>query len=179
MKLLTYLLFFLLADVAAAESTVRKPSVSYSERINCSDGSSRSGSFDLVYFNSEIPLGSTVSVRFGFEGVTKTQCFCNQFTTESAWANAATLPMKQWEDFGWMIRINREVACGDFGFIVNGIDFVVEIRHPSGSLLIDPTDHQGFQGYYRARIPNMSECNSMGSNSEKTCTTEVEWVNGR
>lgn len=154
----------------ASNFTRSKPIVAYSERSICPTGVHDSY-FDLTYFNSEIPIGSIVSLRFGFEH--ENSCRCRS-TFLTAWNETQTIAMKQWEQFGWYTRISSQVACGMNQFLLSGIDFVIEIQSPNGDVLLEPAPTQG---YYRATKPDFSNCQSAEGIEPKTCPADVQWVN--
>lgn len=178
MKILRYILPTLicsgglLASVVIAAPTPRaKPSVSYTQALNCQNGH-QTHYFDITYFNSEIPTGSTVSVLLGYEH--DLNC-CRRW-----WYDPNVILMTQWEQFGWMLRISHEVACGSGPSTLAGIDFYVQIQSPSGEILREPSlTQQGTQGYYRSQVPDMGACSkSIDTETEKSCAVEVQWVNG-
>lgn len=159
----------------AAQTPRIKPSVAYIQSLFCPTGH-QTNYFDLTYFNSEIPAGSLVSMQVGFEH--DTDC-CGFGALRIGWSNPKIVMMKQWEQFGWVVRISQEVACGLNQSTLAGIDFIVQIQSPSGEVVREPSlTQQGNQGYYRAPIPDMRGCALVDGELQKTCSTEVQWVSG-
>ena len=155
--------------VLAAAAPRIKPTVSYTQSLVCPNGH-QTNYFDVTYFNSEIPLGSMVSMNVGFEHDTGVE--------RVGWSEPNIIVMKQWEQFGWVLRIGRDVACGINQTTLAGIDFFVQIKAPSGEIVREPSlTQQGNQGYYRAQIPDLHDCTLVDGESQQTCSTEVQWVN--
>lgn len=177
MKTVCYLLHafvllnaFFAQSVLAAPTPRAKPLVSYTRGATCENGH-QTNYFDITYFNSEIPSGSMVSLLLGYEH----DVCCQRI----GWYSANVILMTQWEQFGWMLRVSSDVACGNYQSTLAGIDFYVQIQAPSGEILREPSlTQQGTQGYYRSQVPDMNTCKPGDDATETVCPLEVQWVNG-
>ena len=165
-----------LADTPPVEQLqVRKgarPVVHYSDFWAGDNNATLTGLFDVTYFNAVVPFGSRITIHYGFE-ISTYDPYLRQYVPTSLWAEAASMSLKQWEEYGWFNRLPRIIMKKRSWTATTGFDFFLEIQTPSGEIFYNRGGpNEG--NYYRARVPDMATCTDIGHEFLKICAVTLD-----
>lgn len=159
-----------------ADELSRRVTLRYEQVLCCTTyWTTTTGHIDVFYFNPALPLGSAVSLQHGFE---RSDLGRSSLVVSDDWQEMALIRMNQWEEYGWQIRVSKEVYRRASSSRLTGFDFVFVIRLPDGQVLYDKGDPSPL-GFMRSSLPvDPHQCVRSGENPEsfKPCDLEVRAV---
>ncbi len=134
------------------------------------------GFFDIFYFNSEAPMDAKLHIRTGLE-LGRFDSVSRNYLPYNKWFNEKVYEMKQWEEFGWYVRIPASMYFNNGWYKTLAIDMIFVIN--------DAEDHAAkmfhmdspHSNYIRGEIPNFKTCLiEYNSSSSRSCPVKLEQV---
>jgi hypothetical protein len=114
-------------------------------------------SIDLFFFSSEIPSDHRVWLRYGFER-SVVNANGQVVRTLDSWNHLAISEMHQWEDYGWYVRIPKNLTFLNSRIRVSGMNFRFAVTDPDGQ---DVSGRFGLDGELLSRWPDFYGCQDL------------------